>query len=201
MEQWMLENGFSYVISRFLGYVLTLLLGVVLVTVIHKKWSLKIKWLKVVLLVLILPLPFLTYFAFDPIYQGDIFKESRTLNLSNEVTKKMENGLLVVGIPGCKYCMEAPKDLHLLKKRNPDLNILFGIVGVNGEEVLKPYAEQSNGQFVVENLNETHIHKQLQIVQFPSYVLVQNGRAVRAWTSSNFGALAKAEFESLIATN
>jgi len=141
--------------------------------------------------VLALLMPFCLYFAMSPIYQGDFGDASRPTKLRSARTTELENGLMVLTIPGCSYCKEAIAMLKDLKKHGPDLKIQLYVCETSDARNLIEFEKEINGAFPIDLLmNPTAILSETT-PSFPLFISIEEGTAVKYWTNNEFGAHAK----------
>lgn len=196
MEAILFNWGLSHTLSKLLPYLLAILLGIFLLRFVLKRKIFKSISLRIVLAILLFLLPFGVYFAINPIYEGDFSQDGKPIMVMNAKTTKMENGLLVLAIPGCPYCFESLAELRKMKARNPKLKIQFAVVGTDDPAVLVPYRKEAQGSFPVELLKGSKALTDETGGRFPSYVMIENGKGVYSWTNNQFGVRAKDRVES-----
>lgn len=192
MEKMLLNLGLSFTAAKVLPYLFFTAIGVVMAYMVFKR-NLKpaLKWPLVVLLAAV---PFLLYFAINPIYQGDFSNQPKEIKLRNSYTTRIMDGLLVMAIPGCPYCLEATEVLKQMKDQNPKLNIHFMVIGDTLN--LAPYRDLSEGKFQVVSLENPPLFTANVGSSFPTFIKVQNGTALKYWTNNEFGVGAKDELIS-----
>ena len=196
MEELLLNVGFSHTLSKVTPYLIVILLGILMMRFIFGSFFLKNKTVKWAVAFLLLLAPFFGYFAVNPIYEGDFSQNGKQIKVRNVITTKIENGLLVLTIPGCPYCFESIASLKQLKKRNPDLKILLAVTATEDENDLMEYKKEVNGAFRVELMTNTIALVAETGGFFPSFVLVNDGIADYVWTNDQFGVRAKDRVEN-----
>lgn len=186
LEYFLLDLGFSWTLSKFLPYVVLLLIGSLSAWYL-KKTSLNI-WIKLSVMVLTLSLPFSVYFIFYPIYQPDLFNQPYKPGAFVKVPTNKAT-LAVVVLPGCPYCEESVKTMNQLQAQNPTLNIVYYLV--------------SDDPTAIQDF-KTRLHRKIKVTYskdamrwmlaaegvFPSYLLFDNKRLKAAWHNTNFGVRA-----------
>jgi glutaredoxin len=145
---------------------------------------------------LLLLAPFGVYFAVNPIYQGDFSQNGKDLKIRNAKTTSIDNGLLVLTIPGCPYCFESVQSLKYLKSRNPELKIQFAVTGTDDKSYLEGYKKEVNGSFDVVLYEKARTLVSETGGQFPTFVMIKNGKAIYSWTNDEFGVRAKDKLEN-----
>lgn len=195
IEQFFLNAGFSWTLSKALPYVIAVILGIILAWAFRKKLTknMLIKWLfRVTLLVL----PFGLYFAFVPIYQGDFSNVSEKVDRSESIAELGESRLVVITIPNCPYCYESIDKMTLLKNRLPDAQIDYIVCGSNDEMSTEWYQEKGGDAIDVKLADSSNALAKLASGTFPTYVLVgSKKKPVTVWSNENFGVSAMDEIE------
>lgn len=180
MEHFLLNLGLSWTLSKILPYVIWTIAGFVLWWMVSKR--LKNKWMKLLSLLMI-PVPFMVYFIFSPIYEGDFSNESRERGLL--VSNELEEGeLTLLAMPGCPYCYDAIDVLKVMKERTGSDLIRFR-VATNDSTTMDWYKEKVDGAFPVEMVASDSV-AQLARGYFPTYVYT-SAKGHRIWSSDQFG--------------
>jgi|TARA_R110000737_G_scaffold345097_1_gene373181 glutaredoxin len=196
MENLFLNWGWSHTMSKLTPYLLLVILGILLMRFILKSSRIKNKIAKISVAVLLLLAPFGVYFAVNPIYQGDFSQNGKDLKIRNAKTTSIDNGLLVLTIPGCPYCFESVQSLKYLKSRNPELKIQFAVTGTDDKSYLEGYKKEVNGSFDVVLYEKARTLVSETGGQFPTFVMIKNGKAIYSWTNDEFGVRAKDKLEN-----
>jgi hypothetical protein len=191
MENFFISLGLSYMFSKALAYLLMIALGAFLFVLIGKKSTSLNKIVRTGVRVLALLVPFAIYFALVPIYQGDFGDASRPTKLRNAKTTELTNGLLVLSVPGCPYCMESIASLKQMKTNNPKLNIRFYVCETTDSRNLKDFENEINGAFPIALLENSIAFVNEMAPSFPLFISVEDGTALKFWTNNEFGAHAK----------
>lgn len=180
-----LNLGFSYTASKLIPYLIMAIIGFSLVYSFHRKIQHRVKkWLSMTLLCL---LPFGTYFAVYPIYQGDFvnvhFQPKQLDKFPSNLT------LNVVVLPGCPYCHESMNFMNQLIKREPKLNIRY-IVVAETDNPLLPFRQNLSKQISV--VKSTKPKDWIMMVRggFPCMILSENRKIIYAWENDDFGVRA-----------
>lgn len=188
IETFLLSLGLSFGIAKFLPYFLLGMLGWFLARFIHRRVKAKTtkRWLLGLLFIATFIQPVLIYFAIYPIYQGDLVDLS--YNPKSKLSLGQSKQLVVIALPGCKYCSEStqlmkgikpyakvPIEYWVLGSDSSDLNSYQALLGSQINCELKP------------NLSEV-----LPITEgsFPTYVLIEHGKITKAWHNDAFGVRA-----------
>ena len=122
IEYFLLDTGTSWTFSKLIPYFIFVFFGGILSYILRNK-KIKINWLNQVKNVVLVFIPVSIYFAFYPIYEGDIFnlglKTKSTIALNSEKT------LSIVVLPDCPFCLETIPLVKKLKARNPKIKIEY----------------------------------------------------------------------------
>ena len=194
MEASLLDWGFSHTWSKIIPYVLVILFGCFLAYLVYRRFSSN-KKMAITLGLFFVITPFIAYFAVNPIYEDDFSVTGSQLDLKNTTTEALGDGLLVLAIPGCPYCLEAIDGLKAMKKKNKQLRIEFAVIGTFSEDGLAKYKEASAGKFPVVALENEQAFTNFTGHNFPTFVMIEKGKAVHFWTNNQFGVRAKDRVE------
>lgn len=195
MESFFLEMGLSHTWSKVAPYLLVILFGLFIGRLVYRRFKSN-KKMAVVLSMFFVFAPFVAYFAVSPIYQGDFGVNGTKQDFRNIKSTLFKDGLLVIALPGCPYCMESISMLKSIKDRRPELKIEFAVIGLGNREVIKSYEKEIAGKFkVVSLLNETAFTSKTGS-SFPTYVMIEKGKVVHSWTNNEFGVRARDRVEN-----
>lgn len=199
-EQFFLDSGFSWTISKLLPYVIATFLGFILVYIFRNKFKRNafIKWLvKITFLVL----PFGLYFAYSPIYEGDFTNNSVEIDRTPSNAELSGKKLYVLSIPGCPYCYQSIDRIALLKEREPNIEIEYvvctsdSVTRADGGAV-QWYQEKGAELINVRFSDSARVLSKIAEGHFPTFVLSQgNKRPLKVWSNANFGVGAMDELE------
>lgn len=185
LESTLLESGFSWTMSKMIPYLILGFGGILLAYSFAKGFKLKPKFVKIIIVVFLLALPFVIGFALHPIYQGDFSSEGT--ELANEKVKiDPKYDLLVITIPGCPFCLESIAHLKLIKKHSPDLKILFSVCSVNKND-LDLYKGLIAGDFDIALAKNVDDYAELAEGHFPTFVQLKKGVPTQKWSNDQFG--------------
>ncbi|MFA7273167.1 MAG: hypothetical protein WC044_04825 [Crocinitomicaceae bacterium] len=196
MEKILLNLGLSFTLSKLLPYLTMVVIGVLLLRWALRSNRIQNKIAKISIGVLLLLLPFGVYFALNPIYQGDFSTNGKKIMVLNSKTILMKDGLLVLAIPGCPYCFESIAALKEMKKHDPSLKIQFAVTGTEDKSTIEPYVKEADGKFKVVLMENTKALVGETGGKFPTFIMVNKGKAVYAWTNDQFGVRAKDRVEN-----
>jgi len=191
--------GLTWTLSKLLPYILFLLIGISFSVIFYKKFKL-LKPLKIIVSLAILVLPFLLYFVFSPIYQGDFSNVGYTVSSENRFPEKKQFTVYV--LPNCKYCVSSTAVLTSMVRKNKRINVVIRVMGHMVKDSLKYVKLMDNLVPVTMNssnnsLERVQIKEIISITQgeFPTFVLSKNGKAIKAWHNDSFGVRAMDEVD------
>jgi hypothetical protein len=182
--------------SKLTPYLVMILFGLLMMRFLLKSKGIKNKAVKVTLALILLVAPFSAYFALNPVYQGDFSQNGKEMKIRNSKTTSMENGLLVLTIPGCPYCFESIGFLKKIQKRNPRLKIQFAVTGTEDKAYLTDYKREVNKVFDVALYTNASTLVKETGGRFPTFILVKNSEAIYAWSNDQFGVRAIDKLEN-----
>ncbi|MDG1349630.1 MAG: hypothetical protein P8P80_00905 [Crocinitomicaceae bacterium] len=134
-------------------------------------------------------LPAVIYFVFYPIYESDVGNNPRIVLLEQGKAVTIST-FEVITLPNCPYCVESIDAIVQLKKRNPDLDVIYKIL-----------SSSNNGGHVAALLKKSKIKyafvrhnsdlKKITKGSFPTFAFRQKGRSdVFVWNNNTFGSCA-----------
>jgi hypothetical protein len=192
LESFLLQIGFSWTAAKFTPYVLTLVLGYLVFRLISK-FQIK-TWLKLSLMALGFCLPFLTYFAFYPIYEADLkAKTFKPLQTGMELPKVKT--LVIVILPGCPYCIETIELSKKMVELNPKIKIQY-LLASEDQEGFQYFSKRLPSTIGVKMAQNSMLCMLMAQGEFPSYFLVANGKVKTAWHNTQFGVRALDQINS-----
>ena len=197
METFLLDWGLSHTMSKIIPYVLVILFGLLLAILVYRRFK-SDKRIAITLGLFFLITPFIGYFTVNTIYQGDFSDQGTTISIKNLKTQIMRNGLLVLALPGCGYCMESIEGLKIIKKRKPKLKIEFDVIGFLAGEAIGKYEKAIDGKFKVKQLKNDIEFTAVTGTSYPTFIMIENGKAVKFWTNNQFGVVAKDRVENFV---
>lgn len=192
----LLNNGFSWTMSKLLPYLTLVIGGILLVYSFSKGFKIKSKIAKLLVGLILFAAPFAIGFAMHPIYEGDFSSEGTEVKEST-VKVDEEFDLLIVTIPDCPFCIESIARLKLIKKRNPSIKMLFSVCS-GDEQKMNLYKELIAGDFDIELAKDIEASVKLAEGHFPTFVQLKKGLPVYKWSNNQFGAGATDELEAEI---
>jgi hypothetical protein len=102
LEELFHNIGLSLTLNKKIPYILSLV-GVFLSAFIISKSKRNIRILRFVIWII----PFGTYFAFNPIYEGDFSNNYSILDKKELPTSIASGELVIIAISGCPFCFES----------------------------------------------------------------------------------------------
>jgi glutaredoxin len=191
--------GLSWTLSKALPYVIFIGLGLIAAFIFLKKSKVK-KKLRWFISLIILVLPFAFYFMFSPIYQGDFSNKSFRISTPSSFPKAKQ--LTVYVLSNCPYCIQATTLLKNMVFHNKRIHLEIKVIGNHINDKIK-YQRLINQMGDVslykkgDSLVREPIKAMLKLTkgEFPTYVLSENGQAVKAWHNDRFGVRAMDEID------
>jgi len=183
MENFFLEMGLSWTLSKVLPFVVMLVLGVILFYFSRKFFTKK--WLRYASILFII-IPASIYFSLAPIYEGDFMNSYVTEKVGENYLELKEGHLSVITIPNCPYCSESISKLKRMQSRTSSGEIDF-IVCTSDSLNLGMYQEISDDKLnivLADNIDEM---SKLAEGRFPTFVYLNSKGELRKWSNENFG--------------
>ena len=195
MEVLLNNIGFSFTLSKFIPYVLMILLGLLLVKMIFKKIaSLKLLFRILILSVLLL-LPFCIYFAIHPIYEGDLSNEGREIKEVLNLPK--DKDLLIIVLADCPYCIESVKTTKILIDKEKKIKVEYVIVNGEKQDSIK-FSRMLKGMATCSLIKNSLPIQQTIQGSFPSFILVVNNKPKKVWSNNTFSVRAWDEIIAIL---
>ena len=195
-ELGMLNNGFSWTMSKLLPYLTLGIGGILLAYSFAKGFKIKSKIVKILGVIILFAAPFAVGFMLHPIFDGDFSSEGSEVKTTT-VSVDEKYDLMIVTIPDCPYCLESIFRLKLIKQRNPSVKMLFSVCTEDTQK-LNLYKEIIAGDFDIALAKDVEASVQLAEGHFPTFVKLKKGLPVYKWSNDQFGAGAIDEFEGEI---
>jgi hypothetical protein len=192
LESFLLQVGFSWTAAKFTPYVLTLVLGYFVFRLISK-FQIK-TWLRLSLMALGFCLPFLTYFAFYPIYEADL-KAKTFKPLQTGMELPIVKTLVIVILPGCPYCIETIELSKKIVELNSKIKIQY-LLASEDQEGFQYFRKRLPSNIGVKMAQNSMLCMLMAQGEFPSYFLVAKGKVKTAWHNSQFGVRALDQINS-----
>lgn len=184
-EDFLVDLGLSFTFSKMLPYLFAVGVGGIFGAWVLSKSALK-GWKLWTVFTFILIFPFSLYFAFSPIYQGD-FSDNGYYESTKLVFPKKKT-LIVVVLPGCQYCVESTKMMKSLRQ-TMDIQMSYWVVS-NEPSDLKIFSDKVGRGVLCQFASDLPNLLPLTKGSFPTYLLVENGKLIKAWHNDTFGVVA-----------
>ena len=194
MEELLNYIGVSFTVSKFLPYLLTILIGIVSSILIHKHISAS-KFIRIIVIILITALPFGIYFSIYPIFEGDINSEGVVIRKNLDLPKNKD--LLIIALADCPFCIQSQKTIKIIHQKNKRIKAEYIIVNGTKQDSIR-YARMLLGFASCRTVKNSVPLIQTIQGRFPSYILVQNGIFKKVWNNNTFSARAWDEVVSCI---
>jgi hypothetical protein len=199
IEIFLSSLGLTWTWSKLLPYFLFLIIGISFSVIFYRKFNL-LKPLKILISLALFVLPFLLYFVYSPVYQGDFSNSGFTVSSENRFPDKKQFTVYV--LPNCKFCVSSTASLKAMIRKNKGINLVVRVMGHTVNDSLKYVKLMDNLVPVTINSSNNSIEKVqvkelLTITQgeFPTFVLSKNGKAIKAWHNDSFGVRAMDEVD------
>ena len=194
METLLNNLGLSFTLSKFIPYLLTILIGIVCAKLLSKHISAS-KIIRILFITLITILPFGIYFAIQPIFEGDISNEGIIIRKNLDLPKNKD--LLIIALADCPYCIQSQETIKLIHQKNTKIKAEYLIVNGTKQDSIR-YARMLLGFASCRTVKNSVPLIQTIQGRFPSYILVQNGIFKKVWNNNTFSARAWDEVVSCI---
>ncbi len=194
METLLNNLGLSLTLSKFIPYLLTILIGIVCAKLLSNHISAS-KIISNIFITLITILPFGIYFAINPIFQGDFSNEGVLIKKKLDLPKNKD--LLIIALADCPYCIQSQKTIKIIHQKNTKIKAEYLIVNGTKQDSIR-YARMLNGFASCRTMKNSI--PLLQSIQgsFPSFILVRKGKLNKVWSNNTFGVRAWDEVVSCI---
>jgi hypothetical protein len=194
MEELLNYFGLSFTVSKFLPYLLTILIGIICAKLLSKHLSAS-KIIRNIFTALITILPFGIYFAIHPIYQGDFSNEG--VLIKKKLVLPKDKDLLIVALADCPYCIQSQETIKIIHQKNKKIKAEYLIVNGTKQDSIR-YARRLLGFASCRTIKNSV--PLLQTIQgsFPSFILVRKGKLNKVWSNNTFGVRAWDEVVSCI---
>lgn len=107
------------------------------------------------------------------------------------------NGLVCLALAGCDYCLNTIDDLILIKQRHPELDLAIFVFAVDSAEIKSIQNQIGENGILVADAPEPDSTYRITYGNFPTLLLVKNGKVDYKWFYSQFGYPAKDLVESM----
>ena len=193
MENFLLNIGLSFTVSKLISYLLFVVIGILLAFLFFKKSKNKriSKIPKLIIGLVLFVAPFLIYFAIHPIYQGDFSNNSYSIDSKVDFPKKKQ--LTIIALANCPYCIQSIETSKLLKKKNPAISIEYWVLSTDLKDKTK--YQKLLGKTAKVKLKGRNADELAIIARgsYPTFVLSDKYKAIKAWNNDSFGVMAMDE--------
>ncbi|MFM7668180.1 MAG: hypothetical protein ACKO7D_08330 [Bacteroidota bacterium] len=192
IDYFFLDLGLSWSLAKAFPYALCILLGVGLFYFL-KKIKLQKYWLNVTIRLVAFITPFLIYFSFFPIYEGDFINQgSQPKSTVQFPTKK---SLTIVVLPNCPYCYQSIVLMKKIKERHPTVSINYWVSSLDTLPSNTAILRVLPKDFNVTQRYDTDKISELVQGTYPCFILSDNGKAIKLWNNNQVGVSALDEME------
>ena len=187
------DNQFSWTISALSHWILIILLLIPLF-IVFNPWKKKLlNWITKLSITL---LSLGSYFAMNPIYQGDYSKTGEPLSISkdnsllNTILSQSPNfdGIVCIVSPGCPFCKIAARErLKVMKQRATDIDVAVFISATDSSAISYFISETDAPEltyFLVEEPEGMHA---LTLGSYPTFVYIKNKTILHKWSNDALG--------------
>jgi hypothetical protein len=193
MENFLLNLGLSFTLSKLFSYLLFVVIGILLAFFFLKKSKNRriSKVPKLIISLVLFVAPFLIYFAIHPIYVGDFSNNSYLIESKVDFPKKKQ--LTIIALANCPYCIQSIEISKLLKEKNPEIRIEYWVMSSNPVHQLKYKKLLGNAAQVKLKARFSDDLAVIAKGSYPTFVLSDNNKGIKAWNNDSFGVMAMDE--------
>jgi len=190
METFFLNLGCSFTLSKILAYFTFVLFGILFALFFNSKSkkSQIAKLPRLLISLVLIVLPFSIYFALNPIYEGDFSNNSYEVKSNINFPKNKQ--LTVVALANCPYCIESTQTIKRIKKYFPSLTIEYWILSSNPAHQMKYKKLLKKAAIVKLKPIDAKELATISRGSFPTFVLSNNKKTIKAWNNDSFGVRA-----------
>ena len=194
METLLNNLGLLFTLSKFIPYLLTILIGIVCAKLLSKHISAS-KIIRLTFIILIAIIPFGIYFAINPIFQGDFSNEGVLIKKKLELPN--DKDLLIIALADCPFCIQSQNTIKIIHQKNTKIKAEYLIVNGTKQDSIR-YERMLNGFASCRTIKNSI--PLLQSIQgsFPSFILVRKGKLNKVWSNNTFSVRAWDEVVSCI---
>lgn len=174
--------GASYTFAKIAGYAVPVLIGLIAWLIVKR--FLRLRILKIISFILLVPGVFGLVFILNPIYEGDFSNNAHVIVAQGEL-KTDAPRLFVITIPGCPFCMQSIMRMKDFKKSHPEVSIQY-LVCSKDQEAAKIYQDMAGDSFPVSLAKEPDAMGKVAGGTFPTFVLNKSGN-LQVWSNDSFG--------------
>ena len=193
MENFLLSISLSFTVSKLISYLLFVVIGILLAFLFFKKSKNDRigKIPKLIISLVLFVAPFLIYFAIHPIYEGDFSNNSYSIDSKVDFPKNKQ--LTIIALANCPYCIQSIEMSKILKKKNPGMKIEYWVLSNSPAHYMKYKKLLGNAAQVK---LKARISDDLAVIaegSYPTFVISDNKKAIKAWNNDSFGVMAMDE--------
>lgn len=193
MENFLLNLGISFTLSKLISYLFFVIIGSLLVFIffLRSKNRRISKIPKLIISSVLFVAPFLIYFAIHPIYEGDFSNNSYSVNTKIDFPNNKQ--LTIIVLVNCPYCVQSIETIKRLKKKNPSILIEYWVLSTDLTDKTK--YQELLGKTAKVKLKGGNADELANIAQgsYPTFVISDKHKAKKAWNNDSFGAMAMDE--------
>jgi thiol-disulfide isomerase/thioredoxin len=97
------------------------------------------------------------------------------------------DGLILLALPNCPYCFVAYPNVELLKKRNPDLDVVVFVSARDTAGVSFFREKVGESEIQVYLISDRKQATELSEGRFPTFLYFKNGKVVYRWANNQLG--------------
>ena len=194
MESLLNNLGLSFTLSKFIPYLITIIIGILVAKLLSKRISAS-RIIRSIFIVLIAGIPFGLYFAIHPIYQGDFSNDGDIIKKKLELPN--DKDLLIIALADCPYCIKSQETIKLIHQKNTKIKAEYIIVNGTKQDSIR-YARILLGYASCRTVKNSVALLQTIQGSFPSFILVQKGTLKKVWSNNTFSVRAWDEVVSII---
>lgn len=191
MQQALLIQGFSWVLTYFFPWFLVLLFSFLAALQMFGLLKSHVRfWLPIVSF-LVLPSLF---FAMNPIYEGDFNKSGKPKDwIENQILMDVMNldsnfeGLVCVASPSCPFCVEAvqTKIYHVYKRGKVDALVYLGRGDTDVANQFRVNADAPEIPIVLNSAPDDGLDIDEKVI--PVFLYIRDGKIIHLWRNEQLG--------------
>ena len=196
VENIFLNFGLSWTISKLLPYLLAIVIGFVVTYIFRKKIKKYNPVLKWAMRTSAIVIPFMAYFIYAPIYEGDFSNGSLSVEKDANYAELKDEKLVIIALPNCPYCLESIERLKKLKQRVPEAEVEYVLCHADVSNI-EWYEDNAGADIRIRIAEDSKAMSELAGGLFPTFVYVGKTH-LKLWPNNAFGVLAMDELEDLL---
>jgi hypothetical protein len=129
-------------------------------------------------------------FAIHPIYESDFKHQYRPVLFRGNSAKNIHEGLTMIALPGCPYCLERITLLNRIIELHPTASIHIQVMNQDAL-ALEEYGELTDERIHVSLAQNEATLKSLTGEKYPSFIYIKPGsKQGMIWNNNDFGVAA-----------